>query len=56
MAKKSIELYSEEDVIEHFYKVLADRDHRSMRQVHIPKSDVFYVERHFTIAQEFVIL
>ena len=43
MAKKSVELYSEEDVIEHFYKVLADRDHRSMRQVHIPKSDVFYV-------------
>ena len=31
------------DVIEHFYSVLANNDHRAIQKVHIPKSDVFYV-------------
>mgnify|MGYP000870405271 CR=1 FL=1 len=43
MAKKSVQLYADEDVIEHFYSVLANNDTRAMQQVHIPKSDVFYV-------------
>jgi hypothetical protein len=43
MAKKRVQLYADEDVIEHFYSVLADNDTRAIQQVHIPKSDVFYV-------------
>ena len=43
MAKKPVQLYADEDVIEHFYSVLANNDTRAMQQVHIPKSDVFYV-------------
>ena len=43
MAKKRVQLYADEDVIEHFYSVLANNDTRAMQQVHIPKSDVFYV-------------
>ena len=43
MAKKPVQLYADEEVIEHFYSVLANNDTRAMQQVHIPKSDVFYV-------------
>ena len=43
MAKKPVQLYADEDVIEHFYFVLANNDHRAILEVHIPKSDVFYV-------------
>ena len=43
MAKKPVQLYADEDVIEHFYSVLANNDTRAIQQVHIPKSDVFYV-------------
>lgn len=43
MAKKPVQLYADEDVIEHFYSVLANNDHRAIQKVHIPKSDVFYV-------------
>jgi hypothetical protein len=43
MAKKRVQLYADEDVIEHFYSVLANNDTRAIQQVHIPKSDVFYV-------------
>ena len=43
MVKKPVQLYADEDVIGHFYSVLADRDHRAIQKVHIPKSDVFYV-------------
>ena len=43
MAKKQVQLYADEDVIEHFYSVLANNDHRAIQKVHIPKSDVFYV-------------
>ena len=43
MAKKRVQLYADEDVIEHFYSVLANNDHRAIQKVHIPKSDVFYV-------------
>jgi hypothetical protein len=43
MARKPVQLYADEDVIEHFYSVLADNNTRAIQQVHIPKSDVFYV-------------
>ena len=43
MAKKQVQLYADEDVIEHFYAVLADRNNVALQHVHIPKSDVFYV-------------
>lgn len=43
MAKKPVQLYADEDVIGHFYSVLADNDSRAIQKVHIPKSDVFYV-------------
>jgi len=43
MAKKRVQLYADEEVIEHFYSVLANNDTRAIQQVHIPKSDVFYV-------------
>ena len=43
MAKKQVQLYADEEVIEHFYSVLANNDHRAIQKVHIPKSDVFYV-------------
>jgi hypothetical protein len=43
MARKPVQLYADEDVIEHFYSVLANNDHRAIQKVHIPKSDVFYV-------------
>ncbi len=36
-------LYSSDKVIEEFYKALASRDEGSLRRVHIPRSDVFYV-------------
>jgi len=42
--KKSVKLYSHENVLEEFYSALADKDgKRILEQVHIPKSDVFYV-------------
>ena len=45
MAKKPVQLYADEDVIEHFYSVLANNDSRAIQKVHIPKSDVFYVRQ-----------
>ena len=41
--KKQVKLYASEDVLTEFYLALADNDSRRLRQVHIPKSDVFYV-------------
>ena len=43
MSNKQIQLYASDDVIEEFYKALADGDANRVRRVHIPKSDVFYV-------------
>jgi hypothetical protein len=43
MSKKSVQLYADENVIEQFYLALASNDTRTISQVHIPKSDVFYV-------------
>ena len=43
MGKKPVQLYADEDVIGHFYAVIADRNHVAAQHVHIPKSDVFYV-------------
>jgi len=36
-------MYSHDDVLEEFYKALADEDEGRLRRVHIPRSDVFYV-------------
>ena len=43
MRKNRIKLYPSDNVIEDFYKALASKNERRLRQVHIPKSDVFYV-------------
>ena len=36
-------MYSHDNVLEEFYKALADEDEGRLRRVHIPRSDVFYV-------------
>ena len=36
-------MYSQDNVLEEFYKALADKDEGRLRRVHIPRSDVFYV-------------
>lgn len=41
MSKKK--LYASDEVIEEFYKALADKNEAKVRRVHIPRSDVFYV-------------
>ena len=41
MSKKK--LYASDEVIEEFYKALADKNEAKLRRVHIPRSDVFYV-------------
>lgn len=35
--------YTSENVLEEFYKALADEDEGRLRRVHIPHSSVFYV-------------
>ena len=35
--------FADDDVLAKFYSALADGDERSLRKVHIPRSDVFYV-------------
>ena len=41
--KKSVQLYASDNVIEEFYKALADNNSKTMQKIHIPKSDVLYV-------------
>lgn len=36
-------MYISDNVLEEFYKALADEDEGRLRRVHIPRSDVFYV-------------
>lgn len=36
-------VYTSENVLEEFYKAIADEDSGRLRRVHIPRSDVFYV-------------
>ena len=36
-------MYTSEDVLEEFYKAIANEDSARLRRVHIPRSDVFYV-------------
>ena len=43
MVSKHIQLYASDNVIEEFYSALANEDSRTLRRIHIPKSDVFYV-------------
>ena len=43
MSRNRIQLYASDNVIEEFYKAIADNDSRRLQRVHIPKSDVFYV-------------
>ena len=42
---KRVKLYSSDSVIELFYEALAKEDTKALRRVHIPKSDVFYVQK-----------
>ena len=37
------QMYIDDNVIEEFYKALANQDEGRLRRVHIPRSDVFYV-------------
>lgn len=39
----SVKYYESDNVIEEFYKALAEKDEGKLRRVHIPRSDVFYV-------------
>ncbi len=41
MSKKK--LYASDEVIEEFYKALADKNEAKLRRVHIQRSEVFYV-------------
>ncbi len=41
--KKQVQLYASEDVLGDFYRALASNDSNSIKKVHIPRSDVFYV-------------
>ncbi len=41
--KKQVQLYASEDVLGDFYRALASNDSNSLKKVHIPRSDVFYV-------------
>jgi len=43
MRNKHIQLYASDNVIEEFYLALASQDSRTIKRIHIPKSDVFYV-------------
>jgi hypothetical protein len=36
-------MYTSDNVLEEFYKAIADEDSGRLRRVHIPRSDVFYV-------------
>lgn len=36
-------MYTSDNVLEEFYKAIADEDAGRLRRVHIPRSDVFYV-------------
>lgn len=35
--------YQDENVIEEFYKALANEDNSGLQRIHIPRSDVFYI-------------
>lgn len=39
--------YTSDKVIEEFYKSLADGDSNSLRRIHIPRSEVFYVREKY---------
>ena len=43
MARKTVQLYAGENVIEEFYSAIAAGDSRKLQRIHIPRSDVFYV-------------
>ena len=45
MKKNRVKLYPSDNVIEEFYEALASKNERKLKQVHIPKSDVFYVRK-----------
>ena len=38
--------YQDEDVIGEFYKALSSEDEISLKRIHIPRSDVFYLKAH----------
>lgn len=42
-----MQIYSSDEVIEEFYKALADGNPSKIRRVHIPRSDVFYVREKY---------
>ena len=41
--QKKVQLDPSDDVLTTFYNALAGGDSRSLRNIHIPRSDVFYV-------------
>jgi hypothetical protein len=40
---RKVNNYSSETVLEDFYRAFADGNEASLRRVHIPRSDVFYI-------------
>ena len=45
MAKKSVKLYSNNSVLNEFYLAVASNNPKKLKKLHIPKSDVFYVQK-----------
>jgi hypothetical protein len=43
MARRRIQLYASDNILEEFYSALADGNSNKISRIHIPRSDVFYV-------------
>lgn len=43
--KRKPKYYSDEKVLEEFYKAIANEDSSRLQRVHIPRSDVFYIRQ-----------
>jgi hypothetical protein len=43
---KPVQLYTSDNILELFYSALASKNSRALLNIHIPRSDVFYVRAH----------
>lgn len=43
--KNKTRYYISDNVLEEFYKALANEDTASLQRIHIPRSDVFYIRK-----------
>jgi len=54
---KENKVFNRENILEDFYTALADGDIKAIRNIHIPRSDVFYVrQKYFVDTGEWVTL